>query len=163
MMIKMNVYKLAILTLLCNFFYGCWNDSNRMTDEISEDIVELGEYIDLETYKPLKVKWTYDKMGGQTESRTLGPNDYVLKALLYFDKEIIIKLKNDYNLLSVSINGLKKDQLSFEWLNTVNRKKLESSKDLIYYHPEFFKKGSLIHGGYTIIDENTVLLTLHTM
>jgi hypothetical protein len=47
-------------------------------------------------------------------------------------------------------------------MNTKDLKKLNRNENLRNYDPYFFKKGSLIHGGFTILDETTVLISLYT-
>lgn len=102
-------------------------------------------------------------MGNQSESRTPGPNDYKLQAVLEFDYDVINKLKENYKYLSTTISELHKDQFRFKWLDKKNLKKLNNKNNLFYYQPYFFKKGSFRHGGYVIIDDYTVLLSLVTM
>ena len=155
-----KTFRYTIIILLGVILQGCSDDSSL--PKTSTDRIELGKYINLEGYKPLQVKWSYKKLGNQSDSRVPGSNDYRLEALLQFEKETIGRLKKNYNLLSVSFRELRKEQFRFKWLDKNNLNKLNNNS-LIYYHPNFFKKGSLIHGGYIIINENTILLSLQTM
>ena len=161
MTMTIKIFRYTLIVLLGVLLQGCSDDSS--VPQTSTDISELGKYINLEGHKPLQVKWSYGKLGNQSDSRTPGPNDYRLEAMLQFDEETIEELKEKYKLLSVSVRELRKEQFRFEWLDKKSLNKLSSSKSLFYYHPNFFKKGSLIHGGYTIIDETTILLSLQTM
>lgn len=61
------------------------------------------------------------------------------------------------------MNELKKEYFRFEWLDNENLLKLKNSTNLKYYQPSFFKKGSFMHGGFTIISKTTILLRLYTM
>lgn len=156
-----KLFKYPLIVLLGIQLYSCSEDSS--VSITSNDIVELKKYVNLDEHEPIKAKWTYEKMGNQSDSRTPGPNDYKLEAQLEFDKETIKTLKENYLLLSVSLRELRKEQFRFDWLDKKNLNILNNNNALIYYHPNFFKKGSLIHGGYTIIDETTILLSLYTM
>lgn len=147
--------------LLVILVYACSDQSE--VPSISTDIDELKKFINLDHYQPKEVKWSYEKMGIQSDNRVPGPDDYKLEAILVFDSATVKDLKNNYSLLSVSIPMLHKDRFRFIWLDKKNLNELNNNNSMSIYHPSFFKKGVLMHGGFIIINETTILLSLNTM
>lgn len=158
---KIKIFRYTLNALIGVLLHSC--SVNPNIPHTSTDINELGKYINLEGHKPLQVKWSYEKLGNQSDSRIPGPNDYKLEAVLQFNSKTIEEIKEKYKLLSVSFRELRKEQFRFEWLDKKNLHKLNKTNYLFYYHPNIFKKASFIHGGYTIIDETRILLSLHSM
>ncbi len=157
---------------------SCWESENSnngeiqntgvkdsvTTGKISMNIKNLGKIINLTKYPPEQVEYKYLKLGDENNSRieVPGPNDYCLEAILYFNHDDITKIKNDYLNLSVNLKPPKNQPFIFDWLSN-DFKEMASDYDGIFYQPNFFKKGSLMHGGYIIIDESTILIRLNTM
>jgi hypothetical protein len=143
-------------------FFGCESSNDIKAVKPSENISELSMHINLKRYKPLKVKWIYYTQGGPSNSRVPGPSDYNLEAALFFDKATIKELKENYSLLSVSLlpNPIK-GQYNFEWLDQKIINKL-NYKNLLNYDPYFFFNGNTMHGSFTIVDEEIVLISLFT-
>jgi hypothetical protein len=154
---------LRLLPLLCILLLSSCERSNDLkVVKPSENISELSRHINLKRYKPLKVKWIYEKQGGPSNSRVPGPSDYKLEAVLFFDKATIKELKENYSLLSVSLlPSPTKGQYKFEWLDQNIIKKL-NNKNLMNYNPYFFNNGNTMDGSFTIVDDGIVLLTLFT-
>ncbi|MFN6074851.1 MAG: hypothetical protein ACK46Y_04735 [Fluviicola sp.] len=141
---------------------GCKSSNDLKVVKPSENITKLSKYVNLKSYKPLKVKWIYEKQGGPSNSRVPGPSDYKLEAVLFFDKATIKELKENYSLLSVSLlPSPTKGQYKFEWLDQNIIKKL-NNKNLMNYNSYFFNNGNTMDGTFTIVDDGIVLLTLFT-
>lgn len=161
-----NICNSLLRTLVFIFvlsIVGCKSSTDLKVVQPSENIKELSKHINLKRYKPLKVKWTYEKQGGPSNSRVPGPSDYKLEAVLFFDKATIKELKENYSLLSVSLlPNPTKDQYKFEWLDQKMINKL-NYKNRINYHPTFFQKGNSMDGSFTIVDDEIVLISLFTM
>jgi hypothetical protein len=84
---------LVLTFVLC--IVGCKSSNDLKVVKPSENISELSRHINLKRYKPLKVKWIYEKQGGPSNSRVPGPSDYKLEAVLFFDKATIKELKEN--------------------------------------------------------------------
>lgn len=155
---------LRLLPLLCILFLSSCEYSNDLkVVKPSENITKLSKYVNFKSYKPLKVKWIYERQGGPDNSRVPGPSDYKLEAVLFFDKETIKELKENYSLLSVSLlPSPAKGQYKFEWLDQKIINKL-NYKNLLNYDPYFFNNGNTMDGSFTIVDDEIVLISLFTM
>jgi hypothetical protein len=151
--------KQTIIPVLILLILSC-SEKSKVT--VSHNSLELKKYINLEKYTPVNSEWTYSKMGSQSESRVLGPNDFKLNAVLYFQPVTIELIKNDYNLLSFSLETYQKSSFKFDWLSMVVKKEIEKG-NYVFYNSSFFEKGTLAHGGFIILNDSTILLTLSTI
>ncbi len=146
---------LLLLAFLPLFISACSNDDN---EAVSTDIEELGNYINLSRYPPKSVKW-WEVPHEKKSSRTVEPTDYRIEAELHYDKATVLKIMDDYQLLSVSYQSYRKELFDFEWLDPNLSRKLSKS-NIFNYNPYFFGGDQYKQGGFVIIDDTTILLYL---
>lgn len=65
-----KIFRYTLIVFLGVLLQGCSGNANM--PQTSTDITELEKYINLEGHKPIKAKWSYRKMGNQSDSRTPG-------------------------------------------------------------------------------------------
>ena len=141
-------------------FFLSWSCSENNTTNndaaISTSISDLKNYLNLEKYAPIAVQWEYSKIGSDNNSRLsdLGPNDYLLEALLTFDTQTINQIKKDYSLLSVALKKLNKNAFTFNWLTDSTILQVNNCKS--QYDIQLFKHA--VNGGFIILDDQTIVL-----
>lgn len=138
---------------------SCGDD--RIAISPSNDVNELKKFISLEKYAPSNVTWTYSKIGIASD-RTPGPTDFSLKAELAFPSDVVERIKEDYNTLSITLQPFFLDNYTFDWLSAKQKTEIKKGS-FVNYKPIFFTKGSLIYGGFIVLNDSTVLLSLYTM
>lgn len=115
--------------------------NGNITTTISTDIDKLGQFLDLETYKPTKIKFKYtfiDNSGQNQRHSIPGPSDYSLQALLYFDSLTFEKFLDFDRNTNYSSPNFKKDEFKFDWLDNENLEELNKSKENYHENTNFF-------------------------
>jgi hypothetical protein len=108
---------------------------DNITVEISTDINQLQNLIDLSKFKPEKVKFKYIFIDN-SKGRVPGPSDSFLEAILYFDDKTMEKIwKIDQNADFPNPN-YQKQNFKFDWLDQQILSELEKSDSLKNVHPD---------------------------
>jgi len=143
------------LLLLSILFAQCGNESK--SSEISTSRKHLGRLINLEHYKPLRVKWRTVNL--TKESFAPGPSDYKLEAELIFNPSDLKILKENYQLLSVSYLPYKQELYEFPWLTKKQKRRLNNHLGTVY-HTNYFDATGYNNGSFIILDDRTILLVM---
>lgn len=146
---------LRLIVVLILFIVLSCDSSSQKSEQakIRNDINLLSEIINLEKYTPLKAEWIYYPLGIDN-SRVPGPTDYRLEAVLYYSKEAISELKNNFDSTKIKVSES----------CSVNFQKINSPKfngQCIIYNSYIFNKGSLLNG-YFLISDSTIYLNIYT-
>jgi hypothetical protein len=93
---KVSIKLLAILALsIIAFTLNACNKKKdiKMTSEVSTDIKELSKFINL-PYQPKAVWWQITRQGTPSLIVSFGPTDWIVDAVLLFDKEDLEAILN---------------------------------------------------------------------
>ena len=157
---------LIIIMMSCNKTEKKQNDSveiKNQTTLISTDKEQLEKIINLNIFKPNKVKFKYILIDNSENNKRFsvpGPSDRYLEAVLYFDKDTFNKLIIDNAKLSTISIGNKEDY-DFEWLENDIKLELSNMFNSFDYPPTFFITGGFTNGGYFMLN-NKILIKLYS-
>ncbi|MCW4469210.1 hypothetical protein OGH69_09555 [Flavobacterium sp. MFBS3-15] len=112
--------KKILIVLIVIFIAGCSNIHTSHGDE-AEDIAG---FINLKDYKPKRVEYELTKIGDDR----LGPADYTLQAVAYFDPGTFEKLKSDCQSDENLNQFFNSNTFMFEWLPQEIKEELVTNK-----------------------------------
>ena len=131
----------------------------------SFEIDSLSELINLANFNPVKVEFHYvtiDNSGKNDRIPLPGPSDYLLQAVLHFDRLGMKEVIRAHNSNSIRKPVYHRNDLLFEWLNKDDKSDLNSIADSVFGSPAWmFGTRHLNHGGY-IITKSKVFLKFST-
>lgn len=106
-----------------------------MTSEVSTDIKELSEYINL-PYQPKAVWWQITRQGTPPLIVSFGPTDWIVDAVLLFDKEDLEAILN-------------KSKQNIEPLYSPEQKAIIKKNEKLYIEapesPEYIAREAALH------------------
>jgi hypothetical protein len=163
-------YLSLFLMLSITFFLNiCCNNENPKNEKqtkietYSRNIDTLKTLINLEKYAPVNVMWKISYPGKNPEERALcpGPTDYVLEAVLQFDRTTADQIRNDYKIKSTTYKQIDINDFWFKWLPKELKIKVENKASQVF-NPDYFVKNSLMNGNFVFLNMNTIMLKLYT-
>ncbi len=155
------IYLLGTLIISCSKKVENNAKSNKK-DTFSQDVDKLEKLINLDKFKPKKVKFLYKARGTSSSRLSVGPTDYSLEAVLYFDSQTTEEIKDEYSRVEKGFLSKSAKGLNFEWLSSDIRKLINSYEGKVY-EPFLFRKASLRNGEMIITNNEIVILRLYTM
>jgi hypothetical protein len=135
--------------------------TGNISTKISTDTSELGQLINLRSFKPryAKFKYVHIDNSGQNDRISLpGPSDSYLEAILYFNDETYNRILQENLKLSQILTGRNTDY-EFDWLDQDIKTELSHST-LNECPATVFESTSLTGGCFTL--NGKILLKLRT-
>lgn len=102
---------------------------NKSNISHGTNVEDIDGFINFETYKPEKIEYELTKIGDDR----LGPADYDLKAIAYFNPETFEKLKSDCQTDENVNQFFNSNTFMFEWLPQEIREELMTYEDVKSY------------------------------
>jgi len=84
---------------------------------------DIDDFLNFKTYKPTAVEYELTRLG----DGSLGPSDYTLEAVLYYDANTFIKLRDEYNNTDHTALDESSKNYNFKWLPKAVKDELANS------------------------------------
>ncbi|QJD97325.1 hypothetical protein HH214_16345 [Mucilaginibacter robiniae] len=91
----------------------------------------IAGFLNLKTYKPTAVEYHLTRLG----DGRLGPSDYTLEAVLYYDAATFAKLKKKYYSINYTAPDKSSKDFDFKWLPKAVKDELAKSLKEYTGHP----------------------------
>ena len=126
-----------------SLLFSCNNQTENKSPEteyakenkVSTDIKKLEKIIDLNQYRPEKVRFLY-LFQDNSKGRIPGPSDYVLEAEIYYNTETMKKIREIDIIADIQTPSVDKINFMFNWLSKETKNELTNS-DTSNLHPDF--------------------------
>ena len=92
---------------------------------------DINGFLNFNTYKPIAVEYELEQLG----DGNIGPSDYKLEAVLYYDEATFIKLRDEYANTVHTTQDKSSKYFNFIWLPKAVKNELAKSPKAYTGHP----------------------------
>jgi hypothetical protein len=92
---------------------------------------EINGLLNFKSYRPVTVEYDLTRLG----DGRLGPADYTLQAILYYDTATFAKLRDEYYSMDYTAPGYSIKNFNFDWLPKAVKDELAASPKNYSGHP----------------------------